>query len=161
VTEDIDLRNRNDEGYFFDDFLGQAADAGSRAREAIEAGDLNAAWGHYQRMSHLYLQHAQKERFTRQQTLELVGSTHGAMASLLRQEGRHPDALVHILYCIACSGTASEKDLKRYRPFVNRCKFQEFGLEEVAEKLQRWKENPDLASIRDTVSEWKARGRRE
>jgi hypothetical protein len=147
----------NEEGFFVDDFLGLAANEGSKARAAIEAEKYNEAWGHYQEMSQLYLQHAKKENFTVPQTLALVGSVHRAMARHLKLEERHHDALIHILYCTACSGSQIEKELKNYRPFFNRCKFKNVQLEKVTSALEKWKDNPDFVAIRDTVTEWKKR----
>lgn len=158
VPDDFDLPKQNDEGFFVDDFLGQAANAGSKAREAIEVGNFNAAWGYYQEMGQLYLKHAQKERFTAAQTLVLVGSVHRAMARLLKQEERHHDALTHILYYTACSESPLNKELKGYRPYFNRCKFKEVVLDEVTDHLSVWRELPDFAAIRDMVIEWINRG---
>lgn len=141
-----------------EDYLGQAANQGTKARAAIDAGDFDAAWGHYQEMNEIYLMHATKQNFTVKQTLALIGSTHRAMAKLLKLEGRHPDALVHILYCTACSKSALHKELKHYRPYFNRCKFDCVELQEVTSRLRDWKKNPDFVGIRDTVAEWKDRG---
>lgn len=115
----LELPPTNNEGFFVGDYLGQAANEGSKARSAIEAENFDAAWGHYQKMSQLYLQHAQKENFTAPQTLPLVGSVHRVMARLLSLEGRHTEAFVHILYSTACSREDLEKELKNYRPFFN------------------------------------------
>jgi len=79
------------------------------------------------------------------------------MASLLKLEEKHRDALVHILYCTACSNSQLEKELKHYRPFFNRCKFKNVKLEEVTSALEAWKGNPDFVAMRDTVAEWKER----
>lgn len=158
--DDFVLSEQNEDGFFIDDYLGQAAHAGSKAQEAMEAGEYDRAWGHYQEMSQLYLQHAQKEGFTAKQTLALVGRVHRAMARLLRKEERHHDALVHILYCTACSDAPLEKELKNYRPFFNRCKFQNVELNEVTESISKWRAGPDFRAIRDAVAEWKAREER-
>lgn len=154
---EYDLPPTNEDGYFLDDFLGLAANEGTKASKAIEEGRFDDAWGHYQEMSQLYLRHAKKEKFTVPQTLALVGGTHRAMARLLKTEGRHHEALVHILYSTACSGSPIEKELKQYRPFFNRCKYKNVKLEEATSALETWKDNPDFRSIRDTVSEWKKR----
>lgn len=154
---ELDISPTNEDGFFVDDFLGLAANEGSKASVAIDAKKYDEAWGHYQEMSQLYLRHAKKEKFTVPQTLALVGSTHLAMARLLKTEERHHDALIHILYCTACSDSQLEKELKDYRPFFNRCKFNNVQIEEVISNLEEWKNNPDFTSIRDTVSEWKKR----
>lgn len=148
---------QNEDGYFIDDYLGQAANAGSKARDAIETGDFDAAWGQYQEMSRLYLKHAQREGFTAKQTLALVGSVHRAMARLLRQENKHHEALVHILFCTACSDKPLDKELKHYRPFVNRCKFRSVDLAEVTERISEWRTVPDFRAIQEKVAEWKSR----
>jgi hypothetical protein len=154
---EYELPSMNEEGLYADDFLGLAANEGSKASAAIEAGKFDEAWRHYQEVSQLYLRHAKKENFTVPQTLALVGSVHRAMAKLLELEDRHQDALIHILYCTACSNSQLEYELKHYRPFFNRCKFKNVKLEEVTSVLETWKDNPDFVAIRDTVVEWKKR----
>ena len=154
---EYELPPTNEDGFFVDDFLGLAANEGTQASAAIEEEKYDDAWGHYQEMSQLYLRHAKKENFTVPQTLALVSSVHQAMARLLKLEEKHRDALVHILYCTACSNSKIEKELKHYRPFFNRCKFKNVKLEEVTSALEAWKDNPDFVAIRDTVAEWKER----
>lgn len=156
-NDEHELPDLNDGGFFVDDYLGQAANAGLKAREAMDLGDFDVAWAQYQEMSQIYLKHAHKEGFTVKQTLALVGPVHRSMARLLMQEGKHNDALVHILYYTACSDTPLEKELKNYRPFVNRCKFLGVALEEVSERISDWRAAPDLRAIRDVVAEWKVR----
>lgn len=147
----------NDEDFWVDDYLGQAANEGSKARAAIDAEKYDIAWGHYQAMSQLYLSHAKKQNFTLPQTLALVGSVHRAMAGLLQLEGRHHDALVHVLYCTACSKHSLDKELKSYRPYFNRCNFTNVKLDEVTRHLETWKECPDFVEIRNIIAGWKNR----
>lgn len=59
-ADEFELPEQNEDGYFIDDDLRQTAHAGSKARDAIEAGDFDSAWGQYQEMSQLYLKHAQR-----------------------------------------------------------------------------------------------------
>ena len=61
------------------------------------------------------------------------------------------------MYCTACSNTPLERELKHYRPFVNRCKFFGVDLDEVTEYIGDWRASPDLRVIREVVAEWKAR----
>lgn len=84
------------------DYLGNAALAGDRATAAKSRGDFNAAWGFYQEMKEQYLQHANRENFTHAQTLALDSAVSQPLADILRLEGKHRDALVHIVYWIAC-----------------------------------------------------------
>ncbi len=152
----IDLPELNKSGHFLDDYLGQAAHKGTEAREAIASGKFDTAWGCYQEMSLLYLKHAEKQNFTKDQTLALIGRVHRAMARLLKKEKRHRDALIHALYFIACSDTPLEKELKYYRPFVNRCKLKKVTINEVTGFIKVWRKSPDFIQIRDKVAEWES-----
>ena len=141
------------------DFLGLAAAAGSKAREAVAAGDYNKAWGLYQDQKNLYLQHANNSGFTARQTIALDASIHQQMANVLRLEGRHADALVHILYWAA--GTA-DRPVKAHeskiRAYFNRCKLKTTKLDEVQTYLFNRKGPASYSTIQNQVKHWIAKG---
>lgn len=139
-----------------DDYIGLASLESQLASEAIDAGDFDKAWGHYQRVIFLRAKNAEKYKFTRSQTIAATSSVHIAMARMLKTENRHHEALIHILYYVAGSNNAIADQIKIYRPYVNRCKFSDINLAMVSAKLEEWKEEPDIRQIRDTVAKWKS-----
>ncbi len=138
-----------------EDYLGMAANQSEMARKAMEKGAFDTAWGHYQKTSQLYMQHANSSNFTIRETLALIGKVHIAMARLLRAENRHIDALPHILYaCATNNKRTAEQELTFYRPFFNRCKFQDLKVDDATNLLSIWKESPDYNRIQETVRNW-------
>jgi hypothetical protein len=141
------------------DFLGLAAAAGSEAREAVRAGYYNKAWGLYQDQKNLYLQHANHSGFTARQAIALDASMHQQMANVLRLEGRHADALVHILYWAAGASTRPVKAHEaKVRAYFNRCKMKNTTLDEVQVYLSSRRGPANYSGIQKQVKRWAAKG---
>jgi hypothetical protein len=93
-----DLIGRHLAEFSEEDYLGKAAVAGGKAHIAKAAGNFDAAWRSYQEMKIFYSQHAARCNFTAAETLALDACVSQPMADILRLEGKHHDALVHIMY---------------------------------------------------------------
>lgn len=137
------------------DYLGKAALAGENARSAKKQGDFNAAWGFYQEMKEHYIQHAARQKFIAAQTLALDAAVSQQLADILRLEGKHHDALVHIIYWVACTHKPSKTQEQKLRAYFNRCKFRSVTLADLESYVSISRSNPDFTKIRDTVSGWR------
>lgn len=140
------------------DHLGNAAFAGDMATAAKNKGDLHAAWGLFQDMKEHYLQHAVRENFTPAQTLALDSAASPALADILRLEGKHRDALVHIAYWIACAPKPSKMQKQKLRAYFKRCEFTVAVLADVEKLVLVSRVRPDFVQIRDTIRGWNGQG---
>ncbi|MCM8510901.1 hypothetical protein J0904_02205 [Acinetobacter bereziniae] len=82
----------------FEDHLGKAARNKHLAKQAIRDGRFDDAWGYLHDQKMEYINHANRQRFTRLQTLMLDSYPHIDMANILRLEGKHLAALNDISY---------------------------------------------------------------
>ena len=142
------------------DFLGLAAAAGSEARAAVSSGDYNKAWALYQDQKSLYLQHAKHSGFTARQTIAIDASIHQQMANVLRLEGRHADALVHILYwAIGTSDRPVKAHESKVRAYFNRCKLKNTTLDDAETFVaSSAKSIANFQSIQTQVRRWLEEG---
>lgn len=137
------------------DYLGKAAVAGDKARAAKAAGNFDAAWGFYHEMKGFYLQHAARCNFTAAQALAIDASVSQPMADILRLEGKHHDALVHIIYWVATSERPTKTQQQKLTAYFNRCKFQSIGVPELHSFIESLRPLADFMKIRNTVAAWR------
>lgn len=141
------------------DFLGKAAEAGHKAKAAAKAKQYDEAWGLYHEQKSLYIQHANRSGFTARQVLALDASVHEEMANILRLEGKHQDALVHIIYWVLAG---SDRPIKRHQQklkgYFNRCKFKETTLSDAMKVIHAQTKLPEFTLAKTIVSEWVSRG---
>lgn len=136
------------------DFLGRAAAAGHRARSAVEAGQYDVAWRLYHEMKEQYLRHAARLKFTPAQTLALDSRVSLPMANVLRLEGKHPDALVHIIYWVAADSKVTKAHAQKLSAYLKRCEFKGVTLETVQRFIESIRPIPNFVKIRDVVAAW-------
>ncbi|HHF3152712.1 TPA: hypothetical protein ACPJ2A_004591 [Vibrio diabolicus] len=141
--------------YIQEDFLGKAANAGQKAKKAMKLKNFDEAWGLFHEQKSLYIQHANRSGFTANQTLALDATVHEEMANILRQEGKHNDALVHIVYWVLAG---SERPIKRHdqklKAYFNRCKFQKVSFELAKENMAKLKMPVNFLDAKSIVSDW-------
>lgn len=138
------------------DHLGSAAIAGHASQQAVKDKRFDDAWRHLHEQQEHYLAHAAKFGFTAQQTLALAGSIHKSMANILRLEGRHDQALVHMMYYMATARRPPKADQQKLGAYFRRCKFSntdEAKLQLVMSALQR---DPVFDAARGIVAQWRA-----
>ncbi|WP_152479994.1 hypothetical protein [Halomonas sp. THAF12] len=138
------------------DHLGLAATAGHAAKQAIKEKRFDDAWRHLHEQQEHYLAHAAKSGFTGPQTLALAGSIHKPMANILRMEGRHDQALVHMMYYMATARRPPKADQQKLGAYFRRCKFglaDEAKLKLVMSALKR---DPVFDAARGIVAQWRA-----
>jgi len=133
------------------DFLGKAAIAGEKAREAKKNKEYDKAWKYLHESKQLYLQHANVQNFTRKQTLALDSSLSISLADILRLEGKHSQALVHIIYWASGANNFSNTDKKKVTAYFNRVKLSNSLLEDILEIIKTSRLNPDFREIQVKV----------
>ena len=94
---------------------------------------------------------------------------HEYLADILRKEGKHTQALVHILawYAVGFWGSQNLRNFdgdlckplaKRYdskvKAYFNRCKFKSVSLDQCGAYAESLSVPPNLREIQDTVSAW-------
>lgn len=141
------------------DYLGKAAETGRKAKLAVKAERYDEAWGLYHEQKSLYMQHADRSGFTVLQALALDASVHEDLANILRCEGKHQDALIHIVYwVIAGSHRRIKRHQQKLQSYFNRCKFKNTSLADAQKVIDADSELPVFTLARSIVSEWIRRG---
>lgn len=152
------LVERLQAGAFKEDHLYDAAAAGAKAKEAAAAGKFDEAWGLYQDQKQHYLKHAARSGFTKAQVLALDASVSESLANILRLEGKHHDALVHIVYWVAASSRVTKSQQQKIPAYFNRCKFKNITLSEFTTLIETSRPNPDFKKFRDIIYGWRQSG---
>lgn len=143
-----------------DDYLGLAATAAQKGREAVESGNYDDAWYYFHQQQAAYTRHINSPLgdFSRIQALVLLSTANMQFANILRLESKHREALVHIIYWYACAAASNritksiEASLKSY---VKRCEYQNTGLEAVRELANNEALSiPDITRIQTAVMAW-------
>ena len=140
------------------DFLGKAAEAGHKAKAAVQAKQHDTAWGFYHEQKNFYMQHANRCGFTARQALALDSQVHEDLANILRIEGKSYDALIHILYWVLAN---NDKPIKRHQQklsaYFGRCKFKNTSLNEVISFSSTHATEHTFFLAQSKVAEWKAK----
>jgi len=142
------------------DYLGLAAQAGQKAKAAIDAGDFDGAWKHYHEQKMYYLGQAKRSEFTPQQTLALEGSVNRSLANILRIEGRHLEALTHFLYYFATTSKRTKTDENQFMAYFNRSKIKAVDFEEVRAFSESLGPVPNFRSIQIACNQWQDKSQR-
>lgn len=135
-------------------FLGKAADAKHKALQAVKNKEFDKAWKMFHEQKVNYMQHAAWAKFTRLQTLRLDGSVSENLANVLRLEGKHSQALVHVVYWIASSREITKTQKKKLGPYLNRTGLKNITESQVWAYIKSIKTNPDYRFIQAKVNEW-------
>ncbi|MCG8608928.1 MAG: hypothetical protein MI864_00190 [Pseudomonadales bacterium] len=137
------------------DCLGQAAELGLQIKAALNDKNYDVAWKLCHNQKKLYLKHAKKNRFTARQILAIDGGAHYQLANILRLEGKHQEALVHILYWVM---SGSDRPVKAHQQklqsYFNRCKFKNTTLAQAKMLLANQTEMPEFTLARRIVLNW-------
>lgn len=137
--------------------LGEAAVARGEALQAIRDGEHDKAWGLLHDVKSHYLQHATRHGWAVRQALALDASVHKHLANILRKEGKHEQAFVHILYWLgAPEGDLNKSESAKFRAYFNRCKLAPVTLEQAHDVLNDVKSNPSFERAQEAFSKLKA-----
>lgn len=138
-----------------EDHLGKAAGAKHAAKQAIREKRFDDAWRLLHEQQSEWLSHANRQRFTQQQTLSLLSSINEDMANVLRLEGKHDEAMVHILYCVATNSRPTQAQRKKLGSYFRRCKFEDVSSSQVDDAVERLKSKPDFREAQVVVAGWR------
>lgn len=146
--------NRNIKKALETDYLGFAAIASAKAREAEKNGEHDKAWGLLHEVQTHYLNHAEENNFTIVQMLGLISPIHKTMANILRKEGKHLDAMSHIIYWAASNDRQLKEQDKKIPAYFRRLKYKHTTLEDVQAYIKSIKGKPDFHEIQQKLTEW-------
>ena len=145
------------------DYLGLAATSKHIAQKAVSVKQFDIAWRMLHEQKKHYTGHA--NRYTdgimgvsdrKKWALALDGSVHEGMANILRLEGKHRLALVHVLYWV--STTKKERVTKaqqqKLSAYFNRCKFAKVSKANLDDFVEIMRGEPNFVVIRDTVEKY-------
>lgn len=137
--------------------LGKAAVARGEALQAIREGEHDKAWGLLHEVKSHYLDQARFYGMTARQALALDASVHKHLANILRKEGKHEQAFIHVLYCYGATGGGLNKsEAGKFRAYFNRCKIAPVTLEQAHDALTDLKSNPSFERAQEAFSKLKA-----
>ncbi|MDN3638748.1 hypothetical protein QWY82_08010 [Simiduia curdlanivorans] len=123
----------------YDDHQWAAVEARKTGERHMKEGDYNAAWKHLCIAKDEFIKHASDCGFTFDQSIALDATISEIMADVLRREGRHIPALVHIIYWII-AGSRVNKKIKRhgdkFKAYFDRCKFTSISRAEAWLEVQ-------------------------
>lgn len=137
-----------------EDYLGDAAKLSPKIQEAIAEKNFDLAWSLSLQKKELYLKHGSRCKFTEEQIYALDSSVHKTLANILYLEGKHQEALVHILYwAIANKGRNLKNIAKVYSPYFKRCNFKIISLLQFKELIDADYQRSDLLTARELVKE--------
>ncbi len=153
-----DFAARLQADFLKNDHLGKAALAGSKAKEAVVSGKFDVAWGLYHEQKQHYLQHAACCGYTKPQVLAIDASVSEPMGNILRLEGKHHDALVHIVYWVAASPRLTKSQQQKLSAYFNRCRFKTITLSDLNNLVEASQAEPDFLRIRSVISDWREQG---
>lgn len=139
-----------------EDHLGKAAAAGHSARAALAERRFNDAWRLFHTQKEHYRRHALRYGMTPRQTIALDGSVHEHLANIRRLEGKHDDALVHMLYCVISDTRPTKALLKKLPAYFARCHFAAADENALAAFVTASKNSPDFMAIQTCVRGWRA-----
>lgn len=138
-----------------EDYLGQAAVLGQQSRAATKAGEYDRAWGLLHEQKSLYMKHASRCNWKAEDVLNLDGSVSQPLANILRLEGNHGQALVHILYWIITARNPIKGHDQKLKAYFDRCKFEGVSLDEAKQFIAQSKGQPDFAAIQSEIGKWR------
>lgn len=142
------------------DYLGLAAEAKAKGKEAVKARNYDDAWYYFNQQKSAYVNHINSPvgSFTRTQASVLLSSVHENLADVLRLEGKHRKALEHIVYWYAwgkASGRLKKSMTAKLKAYVKRCDYEKCDLEMVTYFAnQEASSAPDFIRIQSVISGW-------
>lgn len=137
-----------------DDYLGLAANAGHTAKIALKEKDYEKAWGLYSKQKMYYMQHAENQNWNARDTIRLDSTVHEFLANILRLEGKHKDALVNLIYSIACNEGPTKSILKKLPAYLKRAKLNNCSIDDLELFMKQLGLNSSMKEIQNKVKEW-------
>ncbi len=136
-----------------DDYLGLAANAGHTAKKVLKDKDYEEAWKLYNQQKMYYMQHAERQNWNARDTIRLDSSVHENLANILRLEGKHKDALVNLIYCIACNEGPTKSILKKLPAYLKRAKLQNFNIDDLELFIKQLGLNASMRDVQNKIKQ--------
>lgn len=137
-----------------DDYLGLAANANNRAKIEMKNKNYEKAWELFTKRQQYFYQHAEKQNFTASNTVALTAEVSEDFANILRLEGNHKQALVHMIYCVAGEYPTVKYKAKKLPAYFNRAKLKDTSFEKLEDFIYSLPKPPNYRTIQDKVKEW-------
>lgn len=141
----------------YQDHLGAAVDARKAAEQYIKEKNYNEAWRYLCIAKDEFANHANQHNFTFDQFIALDATIAELMADVLRREGRHIPALVHIVYWVI-AGARVDKRIKRhgdkFKAYFGRCKLKDVSLTEAWLDVQSVGDGHAYIIAEELVKQW-------
>lgn len=135
------------------DYLLLAANAKRSAKEEIKNKNYNAAWEHFHTQKEFLRKHSISQNWNAIDSVNLDASVSKDLANVLRLEGKHKDALVHIVYWYSNSKSITKEQKSKLSAYYNRSQMANTSLEEIINYCGS-KQPLDFKEIRDQVDAW-------
>jgi hypothetical protein len=137
------------------DCLGRAAVLKKKATVAVKEKEFDIAWWIYNNVKALYLEHAAKCKFDNKAVIGIDSGTSREMANVLRLEGKHQQALVHVLYWqLGESRPQVKRDVKKLKAYYNRSKLAAISFDQMIEWMDSYQGLANYSTIQAKVGFW-------
>ena len=113
------------------DYLVLALDKGNEAQIAMREKNNTEAWDLLQSQTQLYSKYVASQSAGADALVALDSPVSKDLANLLRQEKKHKDALVHIIYWVGNSQSVTKDQQSKLRAYVNRAKLSVTTVDDV------------------------------
>ena len=113
------------------DYLQLALEKGREAKVAMREKNNAEAWELLQQQKNFYNKFSISEGSNESELTALDSSVSKDLANLLRQDKKHKDALVHIIYWVANSKTVTKDQESKLRVYFNRAKLMGPSVDDV------------------------------
>jgi hypothetical protein len=113
------------------DYLQLADEKGREAKVAMREKNNAEAWELLQQQKSFYNKFSISEGRNESELTALDSSVSKDLANLLRQDKKHKDALVHIIYWVANSKTVTKDQESKLRVYFNRAKLMGPAVDDV------------------------------
>jgi hypothetical protein len=135
------------------DYLQLAQEKGREAKVAMREKNNAEAWELLQQQKSLYNKFSISEGSNESELTALDSSVSKDLANLLRQDKKHKDALVHIIYWVANSKTVTKDQESKLRVYFNRAKLMGPAVDDVIDYCLG-DEGKELHVVQKDVDSW-------
>ena len=135
------------------DYLQLAQEKGREAKVAMREKNNVEAWELLQQQKSFYNKFSINEGSNESELTALDSSVSKDLANLLRQDKKHKDALVHIIYWVANSKTVTKDQESKLRVYFNRAKLMGPAVDDVMDYCLG-DEGKELHVVQKDVDSW-------
>jgi hypothetical protein len=135
------------------DYLQLALEKGREAKVAMREKNNAEAWELLQQQKNFYNKFSISEGSNESELTALDSSVSKDLANLLRQDKKHKDALVHIIYWVANSKTVTKDQESKLRVYFNRAKLMGPAVDDVMDYCLG-DEGKELHVVQKDVDSW-------